>query len=275
LFLTAGSVEFRTGRKDIDDLGGLSRSMPLTFFAAVIFALSISGIPPLNGFASKWMIYQAIIDFGSGAGIANKLWIVWLGLAVFGSALTLASFIKFIGGIFLSRQRPELANVREVPAVMWAPMLFLALLCILTGVFATGYVVPEFLMPVTGEFQFTGVWSSSLISLLVFVSMLLGTLLYLVFGFKKFRVEDSVIGGEKFNEEAGYPVTGFYHTIREFKMLSWLYKLAARGRFDLYELLKDLTLWFSRLLGKAHTGVLPLYAVWVLAGLIIMLFLMI
>ena len=77
--------------------------MPITFFASLIFAMSISGVPPFNGFASKWMIYQGIIDLGAGEGIASSLWIVWLGLAVLGSALTLASFIKFIGGITLSQ----------------------------------------------------------------------------------------------------------------------------------------------------------------------------
>ncbi|HJZ42033.1 MAG TPA: proton-conducting transporter membrane subunit [Bacteroidales bacterium] len=275
LFLTAGSVEFRTGREDIDELGGLSKSMPVTFFAALIFALSISGVPPLNGFASKWMIYQGIIDFGSGDGIANKLWIIWLGLAVFGSALTLASFIKFIGGVFLSRQKPEFEAVREVPLLMWAPMLLLALICIGAGVFATNYIVPEFLMPVTGKFHFTGFWDSSFVSMLVLISIIMGILLYLLSGLKKFRLADSFIGGEKFHEKAGYPVTGFYHTIREFKLLSWVYSRAEEGTFDLYELSKRFTLWFSARMGEAHTGVLPVYAIWVIAGLVIMLFLMI
>ena len=94
LFLSAGCVEYRTGKEEIDDLGGLSKAMPFTFFASLVFAMSISGVPPFNGFASKWMIYQGIIDFGTGSGVANKLWVVWLGLAVLGSALTLASFIK-------------------------------------------------------------------------------------------------------------------------------------------------------------------------------------
>jgi len=87
LFLSAGCVEYRTGKEEIDDLGGLSKTMPVTFIASLVFALSISGVPPFNGFASKWMIYQGIIDFGNGAAIANKLWVVWLGLAVLGSAL--------------------------------------------------------------------------------------------------------------------------------------------------------------------------------------------
>ena len=164
LFLSAGSIEHRTGKCEIDDLGGLSKAMPVTFIAALVFAMSISGIPPLNGFASKWMIYQAIIDFGGEAGIANKLWILWLGLAVLGSALTLASFIKFIGGIFLSRRRPELSDVKEVPWSMWIPVALLALFCVFTGVFATNQVVPKLFMPVSGEFEFSGYWNSGLVS---------------------------------------------------------------------------------------------------------------
>ncbi len=66
LFLSAGSIEYRTGKENIDDLGGLSKAMPVTFFASLVFAMSISGVPPFNGFASKWMIYQGIIDFGAG-----------------------------------------------------------------------------------------------------------------------------------------------------------------------------------------------------------------
>jgi len=274
LFLTAGNVEFRTGKEDINELGGLSKSMPLTFFAALIFALSISGIPPFNGFASKWMIYQGIIDFGSGEGISNKLWIIWLGMAVLGSALTLASFIKFVGGIFLSRQRTEFAKVREVPILMWAPMILLALLCVVFGVFATSYIVPGLLMPVTGKFQFIGIWNSSFVSMLVLISIVLGILFYFISGSRRFRTEDSFIGGENFHEKAGFSVTEFYQGIRKSRLLSWFYARAEERWFDLYDLSKRLTLGFSNILGEAHTGVLPVYAIWVLAGLIIMLLIM-
>ena len=193
--------------------------MPVTFFASLIFAMSISGVPPFNGFASKWMIYQGIIDFGIGSGIANKLWVFWLGLAVLGSALTLASFIKLIGGIFLSRRRTEFENVREVPVLMWMPLLILALFCIFFGVFATNIIVPKLLMPVSGEFQFTGFWNSSVVSLLVVISIVLGIILYLVTGIKRFRTEDSFIGGEKNQDETGYPTPEFYKTISEFRLL--------------------------------------------------------
>ncbi len=274
LFLSAGAIEQKTGEEDIDELGGLSGAMPVTFAASLIFAMSISGIPPFNGFASKWMIYQGIIESGSGAGITGKLWVLWLGLAVLGSALTLASFIKFIGGIFLSRKKPALEKVREVSVLMWLPMAFLALLCVLFGVFATGYVVPKLFMPVTGEFLFTGLWDSSLVSLMILISIILGVIIYLATSLRKFRTEESFIGGERIHERTGYPTPEFYKTIGEFRFLAWMYKKAEGKLFDIYDLSKQAVLWFSHRLSDSHTGVLPGYVIWVFAGLIIMLLIM-
>jgi multicomponent Na+:H+ antiporter subunit A len=275
LFLSAGCVEYVTGKEDIDDLGGLSKAMPVTFFAALIFAMSISGVPPLNGFASKWMIYQGIIEFGSGSGLANKLWVLWLGLAVFGSALTLASFIKFIGGIFLSRRRPEFEKVREVNAMMWIPLIILALTCIFFGVFATNFIVPKLFMPVSGIFQFSGLWNSSLVSLLVLISICLGIIVYLALNLKRFRTEDSFIGGEKIQDRTEYSTPEFYKTLGEFRFLAWAYKKAEEKWFDIYDLSKQAVLWISHKLSEEHTGVLPGYVIWVFAGLIIMLLIMI
>jgi len=275
LLLSAGCVEYRTGEENIDELGGLSKAMPVTFFAALIFAMSISGVPPLNGFASKWMIYQGIIDFGSGSGIASKLWVIWLALAVFGSALTLASFIKFIGGIFLGRRKDAFDKVREVPVLMWIPLAVLALFCIGFGVFATNFIVPKLFMPVTGEFQFTGFWNSSFVSLLVIISLALGMILYLALNLKKFRREDSFIGGEKIQAQTSYATPEFYKTIEEFRFFSWIYKKAGEKWFDIYDLSKKFVLWVSHQFSEAHTGVLPGYIIWVCAGLIVMLLIMI
>ncbi len=275
LFLTAGAIERQTGKTDIGDLGGLSKAMPVTFAAAIVFAMSISGVPPFNGFASKWMVYQGIIEFGSGAGLASRLWILWLGLAVFGSALTLASFIKFIGGIFLGRRDAALAKVREVPFLMWFPMTVMALFCITFGVFATGFIIPKLFTPVVGAFTFTGLWSSSFVSLLVLVSIILGFLIYLATGKKKFRSEESFIGGEKMEKlGASYPAPEFYKTFTEFRLFSRIYRRAEEKAFDIYDLSKKAVFWISGGLSRAHTGVLPGYVIWVCAGLIIMLLIM-
>lgn len=275
LFLSAGAVEMRTGKNTIDDLGGLSKSMPVTFICSLIFAMSISGVPPFNGFSSKWMIYQGIIEFGTGPDFTNRLWILWLGLAVLGSALTLASFIKFAGGIFLGRVRSGAGKIKEVPALMWIPVVLLALACVLTGVFATGYVVPEFLMPSSGVFHLPGFWNSSLVSLLVLISLALGIIIYLATGIKKFRTDDSFIGGEKDQDETDYHAPEFYKTISEFRFFSWMYRKAGDRFFDIYDISKQFVLNISHMFSSAHTGVLPGYVIWACAGLIIMLLIMI
>jgi NADH:ubiquinone oxidoreductase subunit 5 (subunit L)/multisubunit Na+/H+ antiporter MnhA subunit len=275
LFLAAGSVEYRTGKEVLDDLGGLSKAMPITFIAFLIFAMSISGVPPFNGFASKWLIYQGIIDFGAGPGVAHKLWAVWLGLAVLGSALTLASFIKLIGGIFLSRRKPEFEKIREVPFAMWLPTSILALFWVLFGVFATQFVIPELFMPISGTFHFPGFWNSSFVSLLVLLSILLGIILYLISGLKRFRMEDSFIGGEKIQDQTSFATTEFYKTLTEFRFLSLIYKKAEEKWFDVYDVMKQSVLWLSHQLSAAHGGILTGYIIWVFGGLILMLFLMI
>jgi len=275
LLLSAGCIEYRTGEENIDELGGLSKAMPVTFFSALIFAMAISGVPPLNGFASKWMIYQGIIDFGIGSDFPNKLWMVWLAFAVLGSALTLASFIKFIGGIFLSRRKPVLEKIREVPVLMWLPLIILAFFCIVFGIIATNTIIPKLFMPVSGEFQFTGFWNSSLVSLLVLMSIALGFLIYLATGLKKFRTEDSFIGGEKMQDETGYPTPEFYKTISEIGFFSWMYKKAEKKWFDIYELSKQFLLLLSLLLSETHAGVLPGYVILIFESLIIMLLIMI
>ncbi|MBN2460462.1 MAG: hypothetical protein JXB60_02550 [Candidatus Cloacimonetes bacterium] len=271
LFLTAGSVEKRTGEEELENLGGLSRVMPLTFFAALVFALSISGIPPFNGFASKWMIYQGMIDFGRGSGIASSLWIVWLIMAVFGSALTLASFVKFTAGIYFGRRSGKYDKIKEVSILMWLPQLLISLLCILFGVFAATRVVPFLLEPIGGKINYTGVWQSSNVSLLIIVSIIIGFVIYLLGNIRKMRRSDSFIGGEKIQEELGYPSLEFYKTISSFKLLAFFYKKAEKKCFDIYDLSKKLVLWCNGIFSKAHSGVLPTYVIWLVAGMLILL----
>jgi formate hydrogenlyase subunit 3/multisubunit Na+/H+ antiporter MnhD subunit len=274
LFLTAGSVEKRTGREELEELGGLSGAMPVTFFSALIFALSISGVPPFNGFASKWIIYQGIIDFGKLSGPANEVWIIWLILAVFGSALTLASFIKFISGIYLGRMKKGLKATREVSVLMWLPEIIIALICIGIGVFSTRFVVPNLIMPVTGEFQYEGIWGSGTITGLVLVSLVLGFIIYLLGNLKKIRTVEGFMGGETVQEEIDYSATDFYKTVSNFRLFSFFYKKAEEKRFDIYDNTKGLILNLNSLFSKAHAGLLPLYALWVILGLIVIAFML-
>jgi NADH:ubiquinone oxidoreductase subunit 5 (subunit L)/multisubunit Na+/H+ antiporter MnhA subunit len=222
------------------------------------------------------MIYQGIIDSGTGTGIANNLWIIWLALAVLGSALTLASFIKFIGGVFLGRQKKEFEKVKEVPVLMWIPLVILALFCIGFGVFASGYVVPKLFYPITGEFSFIGVWKSDTVSFLILISIALGIIIYFIGNIKNYRTADSFVGGgENMAEKADFSTVEFYKTISELKPLKYLYKKAEEKWFDIYDLSKRVILWFSHLFSDTHNGVLSTYAIWIFAGLIIMLLILI
>lgn len=270
LFLSAGNIEVKTGKENLEDLGGLSRAMPITFISALTCALAISGVPPFNGFASKWLIYQGIIDFGKGSEIASHLWILWLGLVVLGSALTLATSLKFISGIFLGNKPDQLVKVKEVGILMWLPCLILAITCTIFGILASQIVIPKIIMPLIGKFEYPGIWDSTAISILILVSIILGLIIYLAGNINKFRTEESFIGGETFREETGYSVIEFYKTIREFKLFSLIYDWAEQKWFDIYELSKKITLGFSHWLSLAHTGTLTLYAIWILVGLIVM-----
>ena len=275
LFLTAGNVESRTNKEDLSELGGLSKAMPITFISALIFAFSISGIPPFNGFASKWMIYQGIVDFGKGSGIANNLWFVWLGLAILGSALTLASFIKFITGVYLGRKREEYKSVKEVNPLMWIPPLFIALVCVFFGIFASKLIVPSLITTVSGDFDYIGLWSSGFVSILILVSVVIGYLIYLAGNIKNLRTKDSFLCGEKNHDEVNFGTGEFYKTISDFKILKWVYLKAEKKWFDVYDISKRLILFLNKTLSNAHTGFLPAYVLWYIAGLLIILIILI
>jgi formate hydrogenlyase subunit 3/multisubunit Na+/H+ antiporter MnhD subunit len=123
LFLTGGSVEKQTGTTDLNKLGGLWKTMPITFACFVVAALSISGVPPFNGFFSKELVYDGALERG---------WIFYFA-AVAGSFLTAASFLKLGHAAFIDKQRTNLSATKEAPISMLIPMIVIAFVCILFG----------------------------------------------------------------------------------------------------------------------------------------------
>ncbi|MBR3069819.1 MAG: hypothetical protein IKG62_07240 [Lachnospiraceae bacterium] len=142
LFLTAGAVLTATGTTNLDKLGGLSKRMPVTTVCFLVGAFSISGLPPFNGFASKWMVYQAIYTKAVESG--NILFAIATITALIVSVMTLASFIKVTQAVFFGQENPENANAKEVPVIMQIPMVIMAVLCVLTGLFYN--IVEKFLL---------------------------------------------------------------------------------------------------------------------------------
>ncbi|MCR5137095.1 MAG: hypothetical protein K6C12_08350 [Oscillospiraceae bacterium] len=133
LFLCAGAVLHETGTTDLDRLGGLSKKMPQTTVLFLIGAFSISGVPPFNGFASKWLIYQATYQKAVESGNIGFLFATITALVT--STMTLASFVKVTQSVFFGQLPKEYENVKEVSLGMRLAMGILALLCILTGLF--------------------------------------------------------------------------------------------------------------------------------------------
>lgn len=157
LFLTAGNVEYRTKTAELNELGGLSKAMPITYISCLIASLSISGVPPFNGFFSKWMVYQGLIDRLAVADHRLRITsILCLVAAMFGSGLTLASFMKLLHAVFLGQQTEKLSlkQVKEVSWPMWLPAILLAITCVSFGVFARQIPLKYFILPAVSGVDF-------------------------------------------------------------------------------------------------------------------------
>jgi len=277
LFLCGGAVEQQAGTAELDELGGLGKKMPLTFLTCLIAALSISGIPPFNGFVSKWMVYQGVIQMPTvQTGTAANLWPLWLVAAMFGSALTLASFVKLIHSLFLCRLPEKLRAVKEVSVLQTFPMVVLAALCVFFGVF---YHIPlkVFIFPALNIEPGTaifGTWESSLATMLIIVGIILG-LIVLIIGLlaRKTRTVPTWYCGEtQDNEQMIIPGTHFYKTVSSMNGLKQLYTGQEKGHFDLYNQGGRLGLALTGFLRWLHSGVLPMYLTWVTLGLLVILF---
>jgi len=267
LFLSGGNVEYKTKTSELDSLGGLSKVMPLTFFTTVVASCAISGIPPFNGFFSKWMIYQGLIENGKSGG---TLWVFCLAAAMFGSGLTLASFIKLIHAIFLGQRADGKENSKrdEVSWQMWVPVALLAILCIAFGVFAYQIPLRFFIKPALGAgFEFIGKWQSLKATLFLFAGLLTGLVIYLLGNFKSVRVSDPYIGGEPLEKDMRLSGTEFYNTVKEYGIFGSIYKKAESGFFDIYEQFKKIVFSLGKIFQRIHNGVLPTYLVWTLLGM--------
>lgn len=138
LFLTAGSVVHETGTRNIEEMGGLVKKMPVTAGLFLIGAASISALPPFNGFVSELMIFQAFFQsFRIGEPFVEMLLFVALSMFALTSALAAACFVKAFGTVFLAAPRSQKAeHAKEVPWAMLAGPAILAGLCIVLGVFS-------------------------------------------------------------------------------------------------------------------------------------------
>ena len=222
LFLTAGSVERQAGTTDLNKLGGLWGKMPVTFACFVVTALSISGVPPFNGFFSKELIYDGALERG---------WIFYL-LAVVGSFLTAASFLKLGHAAFIDKPRGDFNKTKEAPLIMLIPMITIAVICVIFGVW-NALPIRGLIQPCVGVNRLEGLdfsgFPKNMILVAITVLVLIGALLNHIYGVKKSG------SGLKSAEH-------IYHA----PVLSGIYDKAERRYFDPY----DIGLKFTSILSK-------------------------
>lgn len=149
LFLGAGAVLAATGEKDMERLGGLIHRMPVTAFAFLAGSVAISALPPLNGFVSEWLTFQAILASPELPQWGLKILVPAVGaMLALAAALAAACFVKAFGVTFLGRPRSTPADrAAEVDRFSLASMLALVIMCLLAGIFP-GYVI-DAIRPIT------------------------------------------------------------------------------------------------------------------------------
>ncbi len=209
LFLTGGSVEKQAGTTDLEKLGGLGRMMPITFICFIITAASISGVPPFNGFFSKELIYDGALERGMIFYIA----------AVLGSFLTAASFLKLGHAAFMGRANRE--DVKEAPISMLAPMITIASLCVIFGLWNSiplKYLIQPILGSRLEDYNFAG-WPTNTTIVWVTIAVLIAAVLNHMYGVKR----------------TGSGLKAVDH-IHHAPILSTVYDKAERGVLDPYNI---------------------------------------
>jgi len=242
LFMGAGSVLYETKTKNMEKFGGLIKSMPVTAWTFLLASISISALPPTNGFLSEWMIFQSLLSSNLITHLELKLSIPF---AIFALALTgglaIACFVKAYGITFLGLHRSTNSkHAKETNTFMNFGMILMSLVVISLMVFAPFYIkyfdlaifdfnglsiykniFPDHIYSIHAVSSNGGVVSPLiLVVMLIFITSLIYVAQKL---FKvKTRKHHSWACGYKTSPTTQYSATGFAGPIRRFFM--WLYK---------------------------------------------------
>ncbi|MEO0124582.1 MAG: NADH-quinone oxidoreductase subunit L [candidate division WOR-3 bacterium] len=282
LFMVAGAVEHRTGTTEMKRLGGLKQDMPITALCYLVLAAAISGIWPLNGFVSKELVIHGAYETG---------FVIFAIAGWVGAIFTFVSFLKAGHSIFLGPRNKELPKTKEAESPFLVPMIILAVLCILFGVY--NYLPFKYFFEpllemhpeeIAHHYDFSA-HALDLVNPIAGVSifmLLIGLVIHLY-------------GWNKAEKKAAYAS----EVIHRLPILSTLYEWSEQRVFDMYEqgikFLKGLAhiLYvaidrpidyfyektvtitgnaFTKLLQYAHNGHYANYLAWCIAGLVIIVY---
>ncbi len=136
LFMVAGLIIVQAGGlRSIKKMGGLSQKLPITAVCAAVGFLAILGFPETNGFQSEWLIFGGGFQLATAPGPYQNYWIILAILAVISTIVTASYCLWTMARVFFGKLPSELNNVHEGSAYMLGPMIFLAILTVVLGVF--------------------------------------------------------------------------------------------------------------------------------------------
>jgi len=302
LFFNTGSLLFRTGTRNLDRMGGMIKLMPITAGCAIVGALSIAGIPPFNGFVSKWLLYQSAI-----LGKPASVYLLYAVIAIFMSTVTLAYFVKYLGTAYLGTLPERFHNSPAgSPKSMEIVQLLLAAACFLLGIFpapiilmllrvlqpALGTASAALMQGALGALPWQGVTLSQNGSTITAVSPVVILLALAVCAAVTYAIYRSVSVasrpasiwncGEVVSDEAvRYRASSFYKSFRnlihpvfwkpKWPQLSPPQPLARSLDFDrwLYFPIGSAFVRIGRTFSRIHNGVPQLYLLWQVIGLVL------
>ena len=237
LFMSAGSVLYETHTKNIEKYGGLIKNMPITAFMFLIAAISISALPPTNGFLSEWMIFQSML---SSSGINNLALKLSFPFAIFALALTgglaIACFVKAFGITFLGLHRSTNAkHAKEVNKLMQIGQILMALVVISLMLFLpfiinlinkslpVEYIYPKIFPTIWTMHSITN--NGAVSPLYLLGGLIIVAVLILIY-YKSLNIKERIYHtwacGYNTNAKSQYSATGFAGPIRRF--FAWLYR---------------------------------------------------
>jgi hydrogenase-4 component B len=241
LFMLSGNVFTATKTRNMDALGGLHKKMPITSIIFFITALSICALPPLNGFASEWVIYKTMIAGGMNEGIASRLFfaIAVIALSITG-AMAIMAFSKVYGSVFLgvARDTKSVEDAKEVSAIRLIPLALLASLCIGIGFFMNDVigVISKIVSTVVPQTQLNsnGLISMPIIVLVMLLCAIIPFVLFYIFKSNntKARVTDPWACGFIYNKDMQIGSNSFTGDIK--KALSFILRYEKEVKIDGY-----------------------------------------
>jgi NADH:ubiquinone oxidoreductase subunit 5 (subunit L)/multisubunit Na+/H+ antiporter MnhA subunit len=184
IFLAVAGVIYRTGTRNMYQMGGLIKKMPLSFISVLMGIIALSGVPPLTGFGGKWLLYEALIERG---------WYLQTAVAFFSSTIAFLYCYRLIHSIFLGMPKPQYREVKEAPLWLIIPQYILIITIMVFSVYPKLLLEPisnmiDPVFPATLHwtqstvYSSLGYWNGMIIMIVTAIIFVLLTLYLLIFG---------------------------------------------------------------------------------------------